>query len=564
MDTILLLFVVATLVFIVTSSTHSIRKSKKNLKQRIIRSWGKPPAGKYDPGDFESISSCFRNYKKAESAPFFIDDITWRDLEIDDLFKRLNGTETTAGEEFLYRMLRQPSFDPAELESRRAWIEFFRKNGEERLKIQIILAKMGKKRHVNVSDYFLDNEPPQKWKTNVYRLLAATALLSPLTLLFHVGLGSLLIFFSFSTNIFVHCRKSLEIESDLSAFTYIVKLVHCVRRLLGAELAALPYGDIRRTLQAQYNKVRKIGWRGFFLLIPRTGYITDIVYEFVRMILLKEIIDCEYLRNAVFKHRKELLEICNTVGLIDCLICIASFRESVPYYCEPGLERCQSDSSLHLDFDEIYHPMIENPVANSLAIDRSVLVTGSNASGKSTFLKTIAVNSILAQSFHTCLARKFLSPLCSVFTSMALRDNIRDGESYFIAEIKSIKRILDFLNDRVPCLCLIDEVLRGTNTVERIAASSEVLLQMSGKNCLCIAASHDIELTFILEESYRNVHFQESITDDGIVFDYKLYEGRASSRNAIKLLGLMGYDSEIVDEAKKRADRFADHGSWTS
>jgi DNA mismatch repair ATPase MutS len=564
MDTILLLFVVATLVFIVTSSIHSIRKSKKKLRQRIIRSWGKPPAGKYDPGDFESISSYFRNYKKAKSAPFFIDDITWQDLEINDLFKRLNGTETTAGEEFLYRMLRQPSFDPAELESRRAWIEFFRKNGEERLKIQIILAQMGKKRHVNVSDYFLGNELPQKWKTNVYRLLAGIALLSPLTLLSHVGLGSLLIFLSFSTNIFVHCRKSLEIESDLSAFTYIVKLVHCIRRLLGAESAALPYGDFRRTLQVQYNKVRKIGWRGFFLLISRIGYITDIVYEFVRMILLKEIIDCEYLRNAVFKHRKELLEIYNTVGLIDCLICIASFRESVPYYCEPGLERCQSDSFLRLEFDEIYHPMIENPVANSLAIDRSVLVTGSNASGKSTFLKTIAVNSILAQSFYTCLARKFLSPLCSVFTSMALRDNIRDGESYFIAEIKSIKRILDFLNDHVPCLCLIDEVLRGTNTVERIAASSQVLLQISGKNCLCIAASHDIELTFILEESYRNVHFQESITDDGIVFDYKLYEGRASSRNAIKLLGLMGYDSKIVDEAKKRADRFADHGSWTS
>ena len=118
MDTILLLFVVATLVLIVTSSIHSILKSKKKLRQRIIRSWGKPPAGKYDPGDFESISSYFRNYKKAKSAPFFIDDITWRDLEIDDLFKRLNGTETTAGEEFLYRMLRQPSFDPAELESR--------------------------------------------------------------------------------------------------------------------------------------------------------------------------------------------------------------------------------------------------------------------------------------------------------------------------------------------------------------------------------------------------------------------------------------------------------------
>jgi DNA mismatch repair ATPase MutS len=111
---------------------------------------------------------------------------------------------------------------------------------------------------------------------------------------------------------------------------------------------------------------------------------------------------------------------------------------------------------------------------------------------------------------------------------------------------------------------MIDEVLRGTNTMERIAASSQVLLQISRKNCLCIAASHDIELTYILQENYRNVHFQEAVADDGIVFNYKLYEGRASSRNAIKLLGLMGYGREIVEEAEKRADRFAKHGRWTS
>ena len=150
----------------------------------------------------------------------------------------------------------------------------------------------------------------------------------------------------------------------------------------------------------------------------------------------------------------------------------------------------------------------------------------------------------------------------AVFTSMALRDSVKNGESYFIAEIKSIKRIIDYANAETPCLCLIDEVLRGTNTIERIAASSQVLLELAGQNCICIAATHDIELTFILEGSYHNVHFQETITDHGILFDYRLRDGRATSRNAIKLLQLMGYSAAIVEEAEKRADGFVSQGSW--
>jgi DNA mismatch repair ATPase MutS len=185
-----------------------------------------------------------------------------------------------------------------------------------------------------------------------------------------------------------------------------------------------------------------------------------------------------------------------------------------------------------------------------------------DAYGKSTLLKTVAVNAIFAQSICTCLAQKYSSCFYTVFTSMALRDNVRDGESYFVAEVRSIKRILDHLNDQVPCLCLIDEVLRGTNTVERIAASSQVLLYLAKSNCLCMAATHDIELTYILEDYYQNVHFQETIVDDRIVFDYMLYDGRAMSSNAIRLLRLMGYDEAIVREAENRAGLFMSQGNW--
>jgi DNA mismatch repair ATPase MutS len=89
-----------------------------------------------------------------------------------------------------------------------------------------------------------------------------------------------------------------------------------------------------------------------------------------------------------------------------------------------------------------------------------------------------------------------------------------------------------------------------------------VLLQLAGKNSICIAATHDIELTYILEQCYRNVHFQETIAENGVVFDYKLQEGRSTSRNAIKLLQLIGYSSGIVAEAEKRADQFLKQGRW--
>jgi len=109
-----------------------------------------------------------------------------------------------------------------------------------------------------------------------------------------------------------------------------------------------------------------------------------------------------------------------------------------------------------------------------------------------------------------------------------------------------------------PILCCIDEVLRGTNTVERISASSQILKWMAGKQMLCFAATHDIELTYILEEVYRNYHFEEQVTDEEVTFDYQLREGRAMTRNAIRLLHLMGFEDEIITEAETMAARMTE------
>ena len=145
---------------------------------------------------------------------------------------------------------------------------------------------------------------------------------------------------------------------------------------------------------------------------------------------------------------------------------------------------------------------------------------------------------------------------------MALHDNLLGGESYFIVEIKSLKRIMDEAEKGEPLLCIIDEVLRGTNTIERIAASSEILNALSLSHVVCFAATHDIELSQILKDVYENYHFEEEVTGQDVRFNYMLKPGNASSRNAITLLEMLGYDKSIVKDARAEAGVFETEGIW--
>ena len=115
---------------------------------------------------------------------------------------------------------------------------------------------------------------------------------------------------------------------------------------------------------------------------------------------------------------------------------------------------------------------------------------------------------------------------------------------------------------QIPVLCCIDEVLRGTNTVERIAASAEILRCFAGRNVLCFAATHDLELTSLLGDVFDNYHFSEEIEDGDVRFSYRLQSGPSTTCNAIALLGALGYDRTLVDSARNRADRFLAEGRW--
>ena len=167
-------------------------------------------------------------------------------------------------------------------------------------------------------------------------------------------------------------------------------------------------------------------------------------------------------------------------------------------------------------------------------------------------MKTVALNLILAQTIDTATASQFKYVPGLVYTSMANADDVLSGDSYFMAELKSIRRLFN-ISTKNQVYCFIDEIFKGTNTTERIAASESVLTYLSHlPNYYVLAATHDIELSNLLNISYTNYHFNESIKDDSIAFDFKIKPGKANTRNAIELLRLTQFPSDIYERAKQQ------------
>lgn len=212
---------------------------------------------------------------------------------------------------------------------------------------------------------------------------------------------------------------------------------------------------------------------------------------------------------------------------------------------------------------DIYHPLLKEAVVNPVNWQKNILVTGSNASGKSTYVKSIAISCILAQTIQTAIAEQFTLQSGHVLTSMAIEDDLFEGDSYFVSEIKSIKRLLDQVASKERCYCFVDEILKGTNTIERIASSASVVRWLAEYPSLAFVATHDIELTEILKNYCENVHFEEQVTEGkGISFDFKLKEGPSRTRNAIALLKVLDYPESIVEQAQKESLLFDEQRQW--
>ena len=527
----------------------------RHLKQR----WGTIPDREYTQEELESISHYARRH---EGEPFMIDDITWNDLQMDEIFIRMNNTLSSCGEDVLYQILRQPQMDQNVLDERERLIAYFQTHEEERIQVLTRVNEVKKIWKMSIADYIDALKDVDRRGRGKYPLLAGLSAAAIVATLIRPIPCMFLLLLMLCVSAVVHTRDSKKIEPYLNCFVCILRLLRAAdqfEKLDNPEIQT--YLDRIRAGRKKMKSFR----RGAFL-VASTNSVQDgleaIIVSYLRIIFQVDFIKFYSMLKHVEGNESTIEDMYQAMGELDALIAVASFRESLPYYSQPEFVEANGREGASLKVEKLYHPLIDDPVANSIQMQRGVLITGSNASGKSTFLKTIAINTILAQTVHTCIAKHYCGSFMKVLTSMALRDNLSGGESYYMVEIRSLKRILEECEKPEPVLCIVDEVLRGTNTIERIAASSQILHSLAKPKVLAMAATHDIELSYVLEKEYDNYHFEEEIQENDVVFDYKLRTGRAMTRNAIRLLAMIGYDPKIIEAAQESAKQFEETGVW--
>ena len=528
---------------------------EKYLIKKLKDTFGQAPNREYKPDDLDHLQGYYSKHKEE----FQIDDTTWNDLNMDGVFARMNYCLSASGEEYLYYMLRSPKqkddFDKLEQH-----VDFFMNNDEERRKCQLIYSNIGRRIRYSIYDYigYLDNVPNVS-NTRHFLMIALMAVAIGLMLVnFTVGFLSLVALSLI--NIINYFGIKNEIEPYLASFAYILRVIYATEYFEKVKISEISE-DIDK-LTSLSKKFRSFT-RGSFILMGNSKYNTtgnplEIIMEYFKMALHLDLIKFNNMYKQVMDKKDDLDEIITILGRLEAEISIACFRKSFDGgYCIPEFAEGNYAG------EELYHPLIVDAVANSIDTGKGLLITGSNASGKSTFLKTCAINAVMAQSIHTVLGKNYKAPIYRIYSSMALKDDIFGGDSYYIVEIKSIKRILDANKEKgAPVLCFVDEVLRGTNTVERIAASTQILKCCADNGVMCFAATHDIELTSLLKDEFDIYHFEGNVTDNDVQFDYQIKEGPATTRNAIKLLSVLGYDKTIVDDAQNLAEHFLKDGVW--
>lgn len=568
METLLTFLAIIAAIFVISflAGQNNRRTALSKWTREWDKNFGKVPAKKMSEQRYQHLAG----YLSHHPADFTVDDITWNDLDMDTVYHRIDATESAAGEEYLYFLLRTPAQKKSEVRVRDEVIAHLSgKDGrKDRISILTILRDLGRTGTFSLYEY-LDRLDKLGHRSNAREIAALVLPFVMIGVMFwNTRVGLVLLLLVLAINVITYFQGKSRISPYLASFRYLLRLLSCADRLeevLKKSDAALYAEDIR-ALDAGRSALSSFR-RGSAMLMAgsaTSGNPVDLVLDYVRIFFHIDLIKFNAMLGDVQKHLTDIDALITVVGRLDAEISIASFRNSLPAYSVPALTETKEEETPKFFVEGLVHPLLAEPVPNDLHAARAVLLTGSNASGKSTFLKACALCALLSQAIHTTPAKHYEGSYFRILTSMALRDSIQEGQSYFMVEIRSLKRILDAAQekDQCPVLCAIDEVLRGTNTIERIAASSEILRALAGSSARVFAATHDIELTGLLQDSFDNYHFTEEMKEGDVVFSYRLEKGPATTRNAIRLLSMVGFDPALTENAAARAKTFEETGEW--
>ena len=473
----------------------------------------------------------YRTYRDHYNKQSFIDDKTWSDLNMDTLFHKINFNFTAIGEMRLYATLRG-MFKV----NQTSLINMFKDNKVFRLNVSYILSKIGK----NVYPLFPDQMLPSK--RNILLMFCPLLPFIGFAFIFLIPSKGILICLTFMIlNAILSFKLKKSYDQDLKSIFYTANVIKQSQAL--SKIESTPAISVDFT---HFKASRRFS--GLLARVESQDMVSSIIM-FIKLVFMIDYVLFHLIQRSYFKYQEEVMSCYDYISLLDNHYSIAMYQHTLTHYCYPKINHNING----LQMKSIIHPLLdeENAIANTIDISNHILLTGSNASGKSTFMKAVALNLILAQSIQTATAHSFIYQPGYVMTSMANADDVLSGDSYFMSELKSIRRLFNTYQCN-KIYCFIDEIFKGTNTTERIAASESVLSYLDNQKAYqVIAATHDVELSILLENTYNNYHFNESIQENSIFFDYKIKPGKANTRNAIELLRITQFPIDIYQRAQQ-------------
>lgn len=520
------------------------------LRKKLAKAWeGKPFFIKKDSE--ESLAETMLLASALQPTDSQVDGQTWHDLDLYRVFDQLNYTQSSVGAEALYQKMRLIKFQPEaslqELE------DFFDHHPDLRLKVQVVMNQLGKKNH-NMARSIVANPGKQDLRIylSLYIFLACLPVFSLFFLPFFKIQAMMVLVASATFNIIFSSIRNWSNKMRLDRVSYLVRIFASAEKI---SHLAIPKQEALKQAVQPFKKTKVISG---ILQSPTGSSDMEIILIYLNFLFLIPQIAQVYIYQQVRIHQKEAQEAINLLGELEVAISLLRHKRDVDLVCHPYFKKEGG-----IKGKGIYHPLLTDPVANDVRFEKNMVISGDNASGKSTYLKMVAINCILAQGLGFAYGESLELSYGHVMTSMDVSDDIEVGDSYFITESKTILRMIESLEKSGFHYFFIDELFKGTNTIERIGSGLGIVRWLSRHDCLYMISSHDIELVAASGAVNDNYHFDSRYVDGEIVFDYQIKQGAAVTKNAVNTLKSLHFPSEITQTSQELIRQYEETGKWS-
>ncbi|WP_267740749.1 MutS-related protein [Myroides injenensis] len=516
-------------------------KKQKTIYRYFLNNWMND--SKSDNYEMAKIKRYKKNYKTSSTIYQKIGKQTNKDLDLDEVFKSIDFTITPIGKQYLYYKLHNiehPTID----NSLSPLEEVFTHDSNLRTKTLIALNSINHKDTYYFEQLFTN--PPQEKRTFLAyaKMINIVTIVILFTSLFYSPI-LLAIVPILSINAIIHYKNKIKLFELQSAIKQFTKIYNSYSYLVSV-LALKKYNAFKESIPA----LKKIKSLSSFLDSERKmdNEIATLIWlpiEWLKILFNVEYIVFHSLLTKLEHNKKDLHELYIAIGKIDLALSLVKLKAlrqtSAPHFT---LDK-------EIDVKDIYHPLIENCVKNDLnLVNNSLLLTGSNMSGKTTFIRTFVINALLAQTLGFTFSKSYRAPFYKIHTSIKISDDLSSNKSFYLQEVSIIKRFIKQISSKQMNLIVLDEILKGTNTIERISASAAILNYLNTHKDTIMVSTHDLELIDLLQNNnYTIAHFKEEIIEDKLSFDYTLNYGVPTTTNALRILEINSYPKEIIIQA---------------